>query len=95
MNNRGAYTEEIKNKYDITVTELRLIPYLQYLIVNRYPVSPEKITTEEREVLKKWRDEGKITFSTQITCSCTKEFWDFMNEVLWDSYAAQLKDKES
>ena len=41
---RGVLTEEIKNKYGITSKEeLRLIPYLQYLLVNQMPVDPRKV----------------------------------------------------
>lgn len=36
--------------------------------------------------LQRWRDEGKITFSASEPCTATKAFWDWMNEILWDSY---------
>lgn len=87
---RGVLTSEIKEKYNITVEELRLIPYLQYLLVNHMPVDPAKLHCGEREILKKWRDEGKITFSVQEPCTITKEFWDFINNILFDSYVPEL-----
>lgn len=83
---RGCYTEEIKEKYGITLKQLRLLPYFQYLLMNEGRVDPGKIDSEEREILQQWRDEGKITFSMSSPCTCTKEFWDRMNEILWDSY---------
>lgn len=91
---RGAYTNELKEKYGITVEELRLIPYLQYCLLNSMPIDPNKIAPYEREILKKWRDENKITFSCQESCTCTKEFWDWMNEILWDSYVPQMEVQE-
>ena len=87
---RGVLTSEIKEKYNITVEELRLIPYLQYLLVNHMRVDPAKINEKERKILQKWRDEGKITFSVQEPCTITKEFWDFINNILFDSYVPEL-----
>lgn len=89
-NLRGRLTDEIKNKYDISLTELGLMPYLQYLLINHMPVDPAKLHCGERETLQKWRDEGKITFSLQEPCTITKEFWNFINNVLFDSYIPEL-----
>ena len=91
--NRGMLTDEIKNKYGIDTKELRLIPYFQYLLLNNMPVDRAKIDAEEREILKRWRDEGKITFSCQECCTSTKEHWDWMNEVLWDSYVPHFESE--
>ena len=93
---RGMLTEQMKEKYGITNTELRLIPYFQYLLVNHMPVDPAKITAEERTILQNWRDAGKITFSCTGPVTASKEFWDFMNEVLWDAYVPhmELEEKE-
>ena len=90
---RGMLTDEIKDKYGITLKELRLIPYLQYLLVNHMPVDPNKIDAEERSIFSKWQDEGNITFSCRETVTTTKEFWDWMNEVLWDSYIPHMETK--
>ena len=91
---RGILTDELKNKYGISLKELRLIPYFQYLLVNNMPVEPKKIDADERKILQKWRDEGKITFSCSQKVTATKEFWNWMNEILWDSYVPQLKLEE-
>ena len=86
-------TKELAEKYGITVRELRLLPYFQYLLVNHMPVDMRKINSEEREILRKWRDEGKITFSCISTVTTTKEFWDWMNNILWDSYIPHYEGK--
>ena len=91
---RGMLTEELATKYGITLKELRLIPYFQYLLINHMSVDPSKIDAEEREILKKWRDAGKITFSCSETVTTTREFWDFMNDVLWDSYVPHYEETE-
>jgi len=89
---RGMLTEEIKKKYGITTTkELRLIPYLQYLLVNNMPVDPYKIDNNEREILKKWRDEGKITFSYTEKITVSKAFWNWMNDVIWEAYVPHIE----
>lgn len=92
IKNRGVLTDEIKNKYGITRKELRLMPYLQYLLVNQIPIDPRKIDQEEREILQKWRNEGKITFSMKDPCSATKEFWDQISDIIYDTYVFEIKD---
>lgn len=92
---RGQFTEELKEKYNITVKQLRLLPYFQYLLMNNMSVDPVKIDDEERKILSKWREEGKITFSMSAPCTCTKEFWNWMNDILWDSYVPQRGGKKN
>ena len=94
-NTRGIWKKEYKEKYGIEdVTELRLIPYFQYLILNQMPVDPNKINREERQILAKWKQEGKIDYSMTSACRCTRPFWDWMNDILWDSYALHLGEAE-
>lgn len=90
---RGILTDDMKEKYGITVKELRLLPYFQYLLMNSEPVDSRKIDSEERTILQKWRDEGKITFSMSEPCNCTLEFWNWMNEILWESYVPHYEEE--
>lgn len=83
--------EELLNKYNITKTELRLMPYLQYCLMNRQSIDPRRISGEERKILSKWQDEGKITRSCINGCSITKEFWTTMNEILYEAYVPKLE----
>lgn len=92
---RGILTEEAKKKYRITQKELRLLPYLQYLIMNHAPIDHAKIDSKEREILQKWKEEGKIEYSCTSPCACTKEFWDWMHDVLWyGGYAIHLGEEQ-
>lgn len=91
-NTRGQLTEEITSKYGISIMELRLMPYLQYLLVNHEPVNPAKMRNGEREILQRWRDEGKITFSCTESCTITKEFWNTISDIIFMSY---VYNKES
>ena len=92
---RGQLTDNIKDKYKITKEELRLMSYFQYCLVNSESIDPRSINQKEREILSRWEKEGKITKSCINGCSITKEFWDQMNEILYEAYAPKLeKDGE-
>lgn len=91
-NTRGQLTEEITSKYGISLMELRLMPYLQYLLVNHEPVNPAKMRNGEREILQRWRDEGKITFSVQEPCTISKEFWNTMSDIIFMGYVFEKRE---
>lgn len=92
---RGMITDQIKEKYNMSPVELRLIPYVQYLLVNQMAVDPLKISSEERNALINWRNKGYLTFSMRMPLTVSKQFWDLMNEFLWDCYVIHLEaDKE-
>lgn len=91
-NQRGILTDAIKAKYPtLTLKKLRLLPYLQYLIMNSMPVDPAKIDSEERAILSDWRDKGYISYSITEPCACTRTFWNMMNDILFDTYALELE----
>jgi hypothetical protein len=69
----------------ITLRELRLIPYVQYVMVNERKLEPRHINQEERQVLRKWKDEGHIEGGAS-GLAITKHFWDFMCEALFVAY---------
>ena len=78
---RGVLTPEVQEAaknllgYELTVRELRLMPYLQYTVMNDKRINPNHINLEEREILSKWRD-----------VNVTKWFWLAMNEILFVAY---------
>jgi len=69
----------------ISKAELRLIPYIQYVMVNERKIEISKINSEEREIMKKWKEEGHIEGGAS-GLAVTKHFWDFMSEVLFVAY---------
>lgn len=90
---RGILTESIQKKAkdflgrEINQTELRLIPYIQYVMVNEQKIDIRKINAEERKILRLWKDGGHIQGGAGSEgLSITKEFWDFMCEILWLAY---------
>lgn len=88
---RGQITETIKAKskellgYEIDQKELRLMPYIQYVMMNEQRLDPNKISQEERAILRKWKDAGHVEGGAS-GLAITKEFWDILNQILWLGY---------
>lgn len=92
MGHRGHLTEEIDRKatellgVKINQVELRLLPYVQFELMNNRHIERHKVNAQERELLEQWRTRGWIQGGERGSLSCTKEFWDAMNEILWLGY---------
>ena len=99
MAKRGQLTPEIEKLsqkllgYPVGLIELRLMPYIQYLMMNEQVIAPARVNAEEREILSKWRAAGHIEGGAS-GLAITKEFWDIINEILWLGYVA-YRDFES
>ena len=103
MNNmtkgRGFLSERAKKKskeffgYEIDKQELRLISYVQYIMVNTQNVDIRHINPEEMAILRKWHDTGYITLSGS-NISVSKNFWDMMCEILWVAYVDYNSEEE-
>lgn len=91
---RGRLTKEVQEiakrhiGRDIDQTELRLIPYVQYVMVNDQKIDIEKINQDERKILRKWKTAGLVEGGAS-GLSITKDFWDYMSEILFQSYVKQ------
>ena len=100
---RGQLTDRIKVRsaellgYEISQKELRLMPYLQYQLVNEQRLKPECLNEQDREILSKWVNkgyildgvsecEGRPMMSEGVKLKLTKEFWDSILEILWLGY---------
>jgi hypothetical protein len=88
---RGQLTDRIREKskqllgYEISQTELRLMPYIQYVMVNKQRIDPNCVNGEERKILQKWRDAGYIEGGAS-GLAISKEFWDIINEIVFLGY---------
>ena len=97
---RGMLTEEIINQatellgHPITQRELRLIPYIQYIMVNDQRIAPAKISAEERNILSSWRKLGYIEGGAG-GMKISKLFWDAISEIMWLSYVGPDGQKEA
>jgi hypothetical protein len=88
---KGVFTPYIAAKMELyfgrasSQRELRLLPYLQHVLINDGYIDQRRINDEERAILVILAEEGHIQ-QWMPTLSVTKQFWDFIAEILWDSY---------
>jgi hypothetical protein len=54
-------------------------------MVNEQKLDPNHISASERAILRTWKDAGHIEGGA-TGLAITREFWDFMCEVLFYSY---------
>ena len=88
---RGQLTRRIKKKakellgYEITQIELRLMPYIMYVMQNEQKIQIAKCNWEDRKILKKWREAGHIEGGAS-GLAITKQFWDIICEIVFLGY---------
>ena len=70
---------------ELTTVELRLYPYLDYLMKNEQKIRPAHTNAADRDILATLRGEGHIEGGAS-GLSMTKEFYDYINQVLWYGY---------
>lgn len=94
---RGLLTTDI-NKVavmmigrEITQTELHLIPYVHYVMVNDRKLKIPLIRDGEREILRQWKEQGHIEGGAS-GLAITKQWWDFMCEVIFLGYVGYDND---
>ena len=69
----------------MTREELRLMAYVQYVMMNAQKLDPAKVSQEERDVLAKWREKEYMEGGAS-GMAITKDFWDAMCELLFLGY---------
>lgn len=90
---RGQLTERVKSisktflGREISQTELRLYAYLDYTIKNSQKITPNHCNQDDRAILQKLRKEEYIEGGAS-GLALTREFYDYMQEVLWWGYVA-------
>lgn len=72
---------------DITQRELRLMPYVQHVMLNNQRIDPNRVNEEEREILSEWRKTGWIEGGAG-GMRITKDFWNTICEILFYGYVA-------
>ena len=88
---RGQLTDRIKilSKkllgYEITTIELRLMVYVQNVMVNKQRLNISCINDADRKILSKWREAGHIEGGAS-QMGITKEFWDAICEIVFLGY---------
>ena len=88
---RGQLTERIKARskellgYEVDTDELRLMPYIQYVMVNEQRTGRGFLSPQENEILSKWKDKG-YTEREGRRLKVTKAFWDIISELIFLGY---------
>lgn len=88
---RGQLTNRIKEKskellgYEINQKELRLMPYILFVMTDNQKIDPNKVNWDERMILRKWKDADYIEGGAS-GLSITKEFWDIICEIMFLGY---------
>ncbi len=84
---RGQLTDRIKKRsikllgYEIGVTELRLMPYIMYTMINSQKIGTEHCNGDDRAILKKWREAGHIEGGAS-GLQITEDFWNIICEIV-------------
>lgn len=87
MQKRGQLTDRIKKKskellgYEMGVTELRLMPYILYVMTNDQRIDPRKCNQDDRVILSKWRKAGYIE-GGMSGLQITEEFWNIICDIV-------------
>lgn len=97
MANRGEFTPKIQAAMEgffgrqTSRAEFRLLPYIQYVMVNEQRIEIDKINPEERAILSTLRSEGHIEGGAS-GLALTRDFWDFICNVVWMGYVAYREE---
>ena len=89
---RGQLTDRIKQKskdllgYEINELELRIMPYIQYVMLNERKIDIKKINIQEEYILLKWEKLGFIKMTNSYNLSITQKFWDDICEIIYLGY---------
>ena len=99
---RGKITSGIKQKsqellgYEIDQAEIRLMPYMDFVMKNEQRIDLHKISSEEMDILSKWvrkgfilegvTEKGRPNQSEGEVIVLEKKFYDAVQEILWLGY---------
>jgi hypothetical protein len=92
---RGMLTEEVKKVslerlgYEIKQQELRLMPYVQYCVMNAQNLDPSHINHDERKIMRKWKDKGWMDGGASGLMIST-EFYRSIMEILLVGYCSDM-----
>lgn len=92
---RGMLTDEVKALskelfgYEITVKEFRLLPYIQYCIMNGESIACNKSNADEWAILMKWQEEGRLD-SPSSNLKVSSNFYDIMCKILKIGYCSDV-----
>lgn len=93
---RGTLTDKVKEVsikklgYEISLSELRLMPYYQFCLMNGGRLARDKVNSNDREALLIWHEKGFIEDDgISDTPHMTKKFYRAMCEILMVAYCSE------
>jgi hypothetical protein len=88
---RGILTQRVKDLSNtlfgrpISVTELRLMAYVQDRAMNGHKIEMKCVNRKELEFLEIWFKKGWMTGGYENFC-LSREFWDKMSQLMYMAY---------
>lgn len=88
---RGQLTKRIRVAskellgYEVDVVELRLMPYILYVMMNEQRIDPQKIDPTEQDILEKWSKAGHIEDGAG-GLQITEKFWNILCRIIFLGY---------
>lgn len=96
LEHRGAVTDELKKFYhdktqrELTVRELRLLPFILHCVLNGGRIASGNLNSEEIQILDELYDANFIFYRQMAdTIAVTTGYYDIICEVLKHSYLTQ------
>ena len=75
---------------DANKNEIRFFPYLMHCLMDQY-VDRNKLKKHELDLLQDYQNK-ELLVKQGTNIGCTKEFWDFINEIVYDRYVCEVED---
>lgn len=97
---RGMLTMAAQNKAlvflgeEITITELRLYPYLDYCWKNGGYVDRGKLSKDERDIIAHRAEQGHLMREYGGYNVPSRAFYDFVQDILAETYVLMMEVKE-
>lgn len=97
MEGRGMLTnkaKEIAKEFlgrEIEVKELRLYPYIDYCLKNQFQLN--RVSKEEIVILDTLSEGGHLVYGVSYI-RCTREFYDYIQDMLAETYVPDFLPKE-
>lgn len=75
---------------ELQTFELRLFPYIDYCLKYDSKIHCDKVNDEEISFIYELEKNGHLNiiecFPAYMKFKCTKNFYDFLQEILWETY---------
>lgn len=95
--NTNESIQKIANPFlgrDITIHELRLLPFLIYTSINFGRFDMRHINMVEMQIIQDWESHEWLALVGVEKLYLSKAFYSWANEILWESYVTCKLEKD-